>query len=417
MTISVTGGGSVAVTTESLLAAERILGRVALDAHAARAATARVAALAESVIPPASWALRLTQHELAELALDADRLEAELRVAADAYGWVERVLLAEQQLMARLVGPGVTAAVAATAFVLVSDLHGRLTVDPLVVAALRGLADSVDLLKAVEAMQALPGAELEETPVDAAQVDEASVPRTAAAPGGFAQLAARIPPAKKGAPQVRVERYQLPGGENRWVVYVAGTSDWSLIPGSDPWDDTSNLVGAAGRSAGSTRATLAALTSAGWRPGDAVLPVGHSQGGIVATALATSGFAPVPMLVTFGSPTAGVAVPRDVVDVAVEHSDDPVPALGGTQRLTDTRLLVREPATRPAAAARAGALPAHEMTGYEQTARELDESTDERAVRASAALADFTGGGEATVTMWLGTRRLPGSAATPARGE
>lgn len=402
MSLEVSGGGSLAVTTEALLEHERMLASTAARAHTACTSAGAAVALAGSVAAPASWALRLAEHELAEVAHEARRLCAELRLASEVYGLVERALATKQQWLAAVEGPLITVPLALVAL---AAAFARRSLgapdDAAVVAALRDVADSVDLAAILALVQAVPGPALEETPVSAVRADEASVPRTAEAPGGFAALAARIPPAVDGEPQVRVERYVLPSGEVRWVVYIAGTSDWSIEPRGDPWDDTSNVVGLAGQSAGSTRATVAALMQAGWQPGEAVLPVGHSQGGIVATALTASGIAPVPMLVTFGSPTAGVAVAPGVVDVAIEHRDDLVPALGGSPPLGDARLLVRAPAPETTAG---GVLAAHSIDAYQQTAGRLDASSDERAGAARATLADFTRGQEAEVTMWRGER-------------
>ncbi|MFC4243932.1 hypothetical protein ACFOYW_11145 [Gryllotalpicola reticulitermitis] len=407
MSMEVSGGSSLAVTTEALLEAERALDRAARRAGQARESAVATAAFVASdgwlaSMSPASWALRAAVHELGELAVDAARLSMELRIAAEVYGGAERFALAEQRWLATMAGPRVTVPFAAAVLAASSAQAGGLALDdPRFVTALRGVADSVDLAALLAVVQAVPGRALEETPVGAVREGDASVAGIAPPPGGFGELAGRIPPAVRGEPQVRVERYLSAEGDARWVVYVAGTSDWGIVPGDEPWDDTSNVVGLAGRSAGSTRATVAALREAGWRPGEAVLPVGHSQGGIVATALAASAFAPVPMLVTFGSPTAGVAVPRRTLDVAVEHRDDPVPALGGSARLDDSRLLVRE--TAPKAGPRDG-LASHSMPGYGLTAQAMDASTDERLVAARATLAQFTGGGQAEVTMWRGER-------------
>ena len=413
MSLEVRGGGSVAVSTESLREAERSLHTFAAGAGEARAAASSAAALAASAPGSAiaMWALRLAQHELAEVSTGALRLSGELRAAAEAYGWAERVAVAQQQLLARLAGPQLTVPLAVTALAVASARAGALdTGDETFIAALRAVADSVDYPVLLAVARALPGPAFEETPVRAVPAAQASVPRSSA-PSGFGELADRVPESVKGAAQVRVERYLQSGGDSRWVVYVSGTSEWSPVPGDDAWDLTSNATGLAGEAAGSTRATVEALKQAGWKPGEPVLPVGHSQGGIVATALTMSGLAPVPMLVTLGSPTAGLAVPLGVVGVAVEHRDDPVPAVGGSPRFDDSRLVAR--ATAPHTPdSDPGVLAGHSLSAYRQTARELDDSTDTRLAGARNVLAEFTGGQQAEVTMWLG-KREPQSAPIP----
>lgn len=408
MSIEVSGGGSIAVTTEALLDARRSLALLASDADEVHEELGTVLTRARTAAVMAVWVLTIARNELAAVAAGARLLALELDVAAELYGAADRAAGACREVLAWLEGPGPVLEQAAGTFAFDVLLNGGVVFgDAVFVERVRAIADVFDASTLLAAVRVLPGNALDETPVAATRVDGASAP-IAAAPSGFGDLAQRIPPAKEGEPQLRVERYTMPDGEVRWIVYVTGTIDWSLVPGDEPWDDTSNVVGVAGGSAGSTRAALLALQQAGWKPGEAVLPVGHSQGGLVATAIATSGLAPVPMLVTFGSPTAGVAVPRGMVDVAVEHSDDPVPALGGSARpLIDPRLLVRE--TTPAAAQRAPGLPAHSMVGYGQTAAEMDASSDPRLVDARATLERFTGGGAAEVTMWRGERVEGGS--------
>ncbi|GAA4189569.1 hypothetical protein GCM10022288_17610 [Gryllotalpicola kribbensis] len=416
MTLEVSGGGSVAVETEDLLGARRELREVAQRVDGIHGQVRAALACTELATGAAAQVLARAENELADAVREAELLACELEAAAEAYGWAERVVLAQQQLLARLVGPVPELGALLVALGVSAAQHSALTVgDPQIVAALRHLADAVNLPGLVVLVRALPGDALEETAVTASPVT-ASAPRIDRAPGGFGDLAKRIPPAQAGQPQLRVEKYTLPDGEHHWIVYSAGTIDWSLEPGTEPWDDTSNVVGVAGGSAGSTRAAIEALKRAGWKSGEPVVPVGHSQGGIVATAIATSGVAPVPAVVTFGSPTAGVRVPRGTVDVAVEHTDDPVPALGGSPRpLVDARLLVRE--ATPADARGSGVLPAHELTGYARTAAEMDVSSDPRLVAARGKLAAFTGGGPAEVTLWRGERLSEGQAAGSGAGR
>ncbi|MEO8907553.1 MAG: hypothetical protein ABI310_05690, partial [Microbacteriaceae bacterium] len=248
---------------------------------------------------------------------------------------------------------------------------------------------------------------LNETPVTVSRVPTAST--RASAPAGFRDLAERVPSSTPGGPQVRVERYDVGAARPHWVVYVAGTVDTAFVPGSEPWDDTSNLNGVAGLSAGSVRATEQALQAAGAQPGDAVLPVGYSQGGIAATSLATSSQYSTPALVTFGSPTGGVGVPSGVTDVAVEHRDDLIPALGGNQRAAgaESRILVERTSYDAPPPLDESPLVAHSLDNYAVTAKQMDASSDPRLIGARNALAAFTGGNEAQVSLWRGDRVAP----------
>lgn len=231
-------------------------------------------------------------------------------------------------------------------------------------------------------------------------VDRAPPPR------GLADLARRIPRAAPGAPQVRIERY----GTARpvWVVYAGGTIDWSATAAGEPWDLTSNVASVADRQSGSYRTVVQAMTKAGIRPGDRVVQVGHSQGGLVAAQVAASaGFTTV-AVATFGAPAGQVAVPPELPMIATEHSDDLVPALGGTPRDVtgeDNRhLVVRREAFTTGELPEGEYLPAHNMDAYEETARLEDASAEPRIASFRANLVALVGNDPGEVTLWRGVR-------------
>jgi len=247
------------------------------------------------------------------------------------------------------------------------------------------------------------GLGLQETPVTVRRAEALRAP----APSGYRELAARIPGSAPGSPQVRVERYARADGTS-WIVYVGGTIDTAFRTGEEPFDDTSNLYASAGLDAGSVRVAERALQEAGAQPGDKLLAVGYSQGGIVASELVRNdGYDPVG-LVTFGAPTAGVSLPRGVDEVAVEHTDDVIPALGGMPLGADEggleRTLVRRRVLDDLPPRPDEGLPAHALARYRDTARELDACADERLNRIRATLARDFGGGDADVSLWRGTR-------------
>ncbi|GAB3397796.1 hypothetical protein GCM10027568_33920 [Humibacter soli] len=229
-----------------------------------------------------------------------------------------------------------------------------------------------------------------ESPV---HVERSDALRTAP-PASYEDLARRIPPTRVDAPQVRVERYLAAddsgGGKPVFLVYVGGTVDTSTIADDEPFDLTSDLTGIAGLGSGSLTATESAMEQAGVQRGDTVIPVGYSQGGIVATSIATSGRYDVPTLVTFGSPTGGVDVPSSTADVAVEHTDDLVPALGGEPREFGNgggdRVVVTRQTYDGEIPAGSSPSDAHRLSEYATTARRMDASTDPRLASALAAL-------------------------------
>jgi hypothetical protein len=227
---------------------------------------------------------------------------------------------------------------------------------------------------------------LRESPVRVEHVSSAAV----APPAGFSDLARRIPPSRADSPQVRIERYSGAGGEQTYVVYVGGTVDTSPVAGREPFDITSDLVGVAQRDPASLRATEQAMRDAGIRPGDTVIPVGYSQGGIIATDIAVSGDYTTPALVTFGSPTAGIDVPSTTVDIAVEHTDDLVPALGGIPLAADRnggdRIVVTRQTFEGEVPPGSSPIDAHLIQEYDRTAQQMDATSDSRLSAALAAL-------------------------------
>jgi hypothetical protein len=228
--------------------------------------------------------------------------------------------------------------------------------------------------------------------------------RAAAAPTGVADLAVPIATLEQGGPitgsplagpQIRVQRLDRPGG-TAWVVDLAGTRDWSLQPGPDPFDLSSDLHLLGGRPSDATAAVLAAMAAAGIRPGQPVLIAGHSQGGMVAAAIAADPAVrrrfTVTHLLTLGSPISRVPVPAGIQVLSIEHAEDPVPGLDGAPDPDrPTWVSVR------AGPVRAGpelpelpvpSIAAHQATRYLATALRVDASSDPsvRAWRRSAAI-------------------------------
>lgn len=230
-------------------------------------------------------------------------------------------------------------------------------------------------------------------------------PAVAAPAVTFAERAARIP---EGAAQVRIDRYRSVGEADRFEVYIGGTRDFSAVTGTEPWDMTSNVAGIAGRAGGSYRAVQEAMAAAGISAGSPVVFTGYSQGGLVAAQLAASGAYNAGGLFTLGAPAAQVPVPASVPWLAVEHTDDIVPALGGTWASADPVLASRQLfAGTPVDTS--VAFPAHQLYAYRQTAALLDASAEIRVERTIGALNVAQGGSTATVesTLYEATRVAP----------
>lgn len=212
---------------------------------------------------------------------------------------------------------------------------------------------------------------LRESPVD---VKPVSVTGNTTPATGIKDRIERIP---SGDEQIRIDRYESPGKPDRVEVYIAGTAALGGVTGPEPWDMGSNLQAVAGGSPGSLRSVEAAMALAGVTPETPVVFTGYSQGGLIAAQLAASGDWNTAALVTVGAPAGQVAVPHGVDYLAIEHTDDIVPALGGRFEQS-APLVVRREVFDGAVDTSERLLPAHELSNYVLTAELVDAEPDAR---------------------------------------
>lgn len=118
-----------------------------------------------------------------------------------------------------------------------------------------------------------------------------------------------------------------------WIVDIPGTSAWDG-PGnhSNPTDTSGNLNSMAGNNTAYQQAILDAMKQAGVEGGQAIMLVGHSQGGMVAvqasSELVSRGY-DVTNVLTAGSPIGGMHAPSSVHVLSLENTADVVPSLDG----------------------------------------------------------------------------------------
>ncbi|MFI7585948.1 hypothetical protein ACIB24_02595 [Spongisporangium articulatum] len=206
----------------------------------------------------------------------------------------------------------------------------------------------------------------------------------ATAPAGVADLLRRSPSTDEAAPRVHAERIVAPDGKVSWVVSVPGTSQWSPKAGTNPFDLSSDVRAMAGRRTDAAEGVLLTMRRAGVRPGEPVMLVGHSLGGITAASLAADPLLRkefhVTHVVVSGAPVAQFDVPDDVQVLALEHQQDPTPRLDGADNpdrpnwITVERDLSADPFVEAAHGRRP--LIAHHQAVYGSTATALDASTD-----------------------------------------
>lgn len=392
-------GGAISVDTDALRAVAHGLATVALmfatAADAVRRACCAVLSggLAQHVDIAAMWAGASRVDGLEERTLAAARGSA---VMADAYELVElRARLSAQE------------AGSAAAIDLQLRIGALIAADPrldamaqyLIAAWERdrfaGLDSRLDLagvvppleLSPVFAAAALagslsgfgtvrPGERLTGT-ADPVRVRPVAVTAPLGPPTSLADAFRRFP-SQDGA-QVKVERYTMPGGRPRFVLYARGTAS-ALYGGRDPWDVKSDVRLYARRDTASYEATLAALDEAGAEPGDVVDVYGHSQGGLIAAHLSMESPYDVQVQVTAGSPVEPT-LRDDQLLIQLRHTDDPVSALAGGGSPAGTGAPDSLTASRvgdPAPGPQDLAVRTHWLSTYIETAEMVDASSDPR---------------------------------------
>ncbi|MEP6479221.1 MAG: hypothetical protein ABJB03_07510 [Rhodoglobus sp.] len=245
---------------------------------------------------------------------------------------------------------------------------------------------------------------LGETGVRTVQTSETTI---ATPPQGFAERMERVPNGDNGGSQLLVERYSIPGEPDRFEVYVAGTADFSPLATDEPWDMTSNVAGVGGLPAGSYRAAVDALAQAGVTPDSPIVFNGFSQGGLIAAMLAGSGDYNTAGLLTFGAPAGNVALPDTFPAIAVEHSEDIVPATGGDQ-INPSVIVARRDVFGDTEVPTYEIFPAHQRDTYTSTAHLLDEQHSTLLMGAIHTLDNFGAGATEIVATTYHAERVPG---------
>lgn len=227
-----------------------------------------------------------------------------------------------------------------------------------------------------------------ETPVRLAD----SKPVAAQPPTGYLERLNRVPDAdQNGGAQVVIDRYEMPGEPDRFEVYIAGTVTFNPISGDEPFDMTTNMANAVGPGSGAYDSVAEAMRLAGIDENSPVQFTGYSQGGGTAAQLAASGDYNTVGLATFGGPTGQVDIPEGFTTVIVEHTDDLVPALGGTQQ-NEHAVIVERDVFGGRDVPTDYAVPAHHYEYYEETARLMDQARSNQLTESIEQLNRFSEG-------------------------
>ncbi|GAA2855116.1 hypothetical protein [Paenarthrobacter ilicis] len=195
------------------------------------------------------------------------------------------------------------------------------------------------------------------------------------------------------------------GGSSSWMVLIPGTQPDS--PSTNPFDIAGIGEAMAYHSAQVAPAIRQALRDAGARPGQEVVAVGHSQGGIHAMNLAQDkaflGEFNLKYVLTAGSPVGDITPEPGISSLHLEHVQDWVPGTDGRVN-QDTKDRVTVTLTNDVATpggADPGLGPGHDQENYASGAELVARSKDESLAASAAAFAAVVGaGGAAKVTRY-----------------
>ncbi|MFC7487380.1 alpha/beta hydrolase [Knoellia sp. CPCC 206453] len=182
--------------------------------------------------------------------------------------------------------------------------------------------------------------------------------------------------------RVRVIEVLAMDGTTTWVVQIPGTHGGWFEGGEVPMDWPANVSLMLGATSASKVAVARALEQAQAGragPRDRVVLAGHSQGGIVAAALASDpSFTRahrVTHVVTAGSPIDDFPIPDSTEVLSLQHHTDPVHALDVSPP-RDGRSWTTVEAAAPITVGGHLSLGAHALTAYRSTASRVDRSSD-----------------------------------------
>ena len=132
--------------------------------------------------------------------------------------------------------------------------------------------------------------------------------------------------------------------KNSWTILIRGTQRWDGAS-SNIQDQVTNFASIGKIHNDQYNAIKTALKMNGIKHTEPIEFVGHSQGGIIATQLASSSSLNkkynIVSLTTFGSPTGGYKIPKNIHAMHFENLSDPVPSLDGKMNpVTRTRTTI-----------------------------------------------------------------------------
>lgn len=213
-------------------------------------------------------------------------------------------------------------------------------------------------------------------------------------------------------------------GRPAWVVIIPGTQLGGTPDGANPFDPA-GIAEALGYDSSSTAAAIRqALQEAGATPGDQLVAVGYSQGGIHAMNLSKDraflAEYDLKFVLTAGSPVGAITPEPGIRSLHLEHEQDWVPGADGAAN-PDTRDRVTVTLTNPLELPPIkdiGLGPGHRLENYAEGAALVSTSRDSTLRDSTAALAAVVGvGGTATVSRFSLRREARAALGGPATSD
>ena len=184
---------------------------------------------------------------------------------------------------------------------------------------------------------------------------------------------------------VRITAVHKPGEPDAYIVSIPGTTRWYPDGAANATDLTGNLELAGGNLSTAAQSVRLAMEKAGIPDSAPVMLSGHSQGGMIAAALAADGSFTgrfnVTNVVTFGSPVDSAPIPSRIDVLALQHAGDPVPKVdladltlgqGGTLSASQDNGAVTVTLPNPAVAPGIGGIGYHDGGEYARSAGALE---------------------------------------------
>lgn len=217
---------------------------------------------------------------------------------------------------------------------------------------------------------------------------------------------------------IRLDRVTGADGDVFWQVYIPGTQTQraggegdtlgplgAAIANEVPQDWATNLQLFTGQANPVQNGVVAALEAAGVGAREPVLLAGHSQGAMVAMAVASSPVVrqqyDIRSVATFGGPVGHMRTPEGVATLNVEHVGDLTPGLENEPNPVEPNrtTVVRDISLSddPADVGVTSVVQAHDLPAYQRTSEMIDSSDQGPIVSWRAQSADVLAGDTASV--------------------